>query len=41
VPHDFSAGDKAKRVVDAPMLLQALKKDQSQNFSQIMTGDER
>jgi hypothetical protein len=40
VPHDFSATDKAKRVVDARTLLQALRNDQSHNFSHIMTGDE-
>jgi hypothetical protein len=41
VPHDRTARDKAERVVDALMLLQALRNDQIQNFSHIMTGDER
>jgi hypothetical protein len=40
VPHDLSAKDNAKRVFDAGTLLQALRNDQSQNFSHIMTGDE-
>jgi hypothetical protein len=40
VPDDLSATDKARRVVDAQTLLQALRNDQSQNFSHIMTGDE-
>jgi hypothetical protein len=40
VPHDLSARDKAQRAVDAQMLLQALRNEQSQNFSYIMTGDE-
>jgi hypothetical protein len=40
VPHDFTAADKAKRVIDARILLQALRNDQSQNFSHNMTGDE-
>jgi hypothetical protein len=38
--HDLSAKDKAKRGVDARMLLQALRNDESQNFSHVMTGDE-
>jgi hypothetical protein len=40
VPNDLSATDRAKRVVDARTLSQALRNDQSQNFSHIMTGDE-
>jgi histone-lysine N-methyltransferase SETMAR len=40
VPHDLSATEEAKRVPDARTLLQALRNDQSQNFSYIMTGDE-
>jgi hypothetical protein len=40
VPHELSAREKAKRVVDPRMLSQALRNDQSQNFSHIMTGDE-
>ena len=40
VPHNLSPANKAKRVTDARMLLQALTKDQDQNFSHIMTGDE-
>jgi hypothetical protein len=40
VLHGLSATDKAKPVVDAQTLLQALRNDQSQNFSHIMTGDE-
>jgi hypothetical protein len=40
VLHAFSATDKAKRVVDARTLFQALRKDRSQNFAHIMTGDE-
>jgi hypothetical protein len=40
VAHDLGASDKAKRVVDLRMLLQALRNEESQNFSQIMTGDE-
>jgi hypothetical protein len=40
VPYDLSATDKAKRVVDTRTLLQALRDDQSQNFSHIMNGDE-
>jgi hypothetical protein len=39
VSHDLNATDKPKRVVDARTLLQALRNDQSQNFSHIMTGD--
>jgi hypothetical protein len=38
--HELRATDKAKRVVDARTLLQALRNDSSQNFSQITTGDE-
>jgi hypothetical protein len=41
VPHALNATDKAKRVVDARTQLQALRNDQSQNISNIMTGDER
>jgi hypothetical protein len=40
VPHDLSAKDNAKWVFDAGTLLQALRNDQSQNFSHTMTGDE-
>jgi uncharacterized protein YerC len=40
VPHDLSPADKAKRVIDAWILLRALKNDQSHHFSQIMTEDE-
>jgi hypothetical protein len=40
VTHDLSAADEAKRVVDARTLLQALRNNQNQNFSHIMTGDE-
>jgi hypothetical protein len=40
VLHDLSATDNAKRVVDVRTPLQALRNDQSQNFSHIMTGDE-
>jgi hypothetical protein len=40
VPHDLTAREKAIRVVDALMLLEALRNDQSQNFSHSMTGDE-
>jgi hypothetical protein len=39
VSHDPSTTYKAKRVVDARTLLQALRKDQSQNFSHTMNGD--
>jgi hypothetical protein len=40
VPHELSATEKAKRVVDGRKLLEALRNDESQNFSHIMTGDE-
>jgi hypothetical protein len=40
VHHNLSARPKGKRVVDTRMLLQALRNDQSHNFSHIMTGDE-
>jgi hypothetical protein len=36
----LSATDRANQVVDARTLFQALRNDQSQNFSHIMTGDE-
>jgi hypothetical protein len=41
VPHELRARAKTTRVVDARMLFQALRNEQSQNFSHIMTGDER
>jgi hypothetical protein len=41
VPHDLSARDKAKRAVDARMLSQARRNDESQNFSHSITTDER
>jgi dTDP-4-dehydrorhamnose reductase len=40
VPHDLSATEKAKRVVDGWMLVEALRNDESQDFSHIMTRDE-
>jgi hypothetical protein len=40
VPHERSARGKAKRALDARMLLQALRNGQSQNVSHIMTGNE-
>jgi hypothetical protein len=41
VPDDLSARDKEKQVIDARMLAQALRNEKSQNFSDIMTGDEK
>jgi hypothetical protein len=40
-PHDLAASRKAKRAVDMRMVLQALRNEQSQNWSYIMTGDDR
>jgi hypothetical protein len=40
VGDDLGVSDKRKRAVDAQLLLQELRKDESQNFSDIMTGDE-
>jgi hypothetical protein len=40
VHHELSAAGKTKRVVDAQTLVQALRNNESQNFSYIMTGYE-
>jgi hypothetical protein len=37
---DLRAREKSKRVVDARMVSQTLRNDQSENYLQIMTGDE-
>jgi hypothetical protein len=39
VPHNLTPASKAKRVIDARMLLQSLRNDQNKNFSHIMTRD--
>jgi hypothetical protein len=39
VPHDLAASDKAKRAIEARMLLQALRNEQSQNWSELMIAE--